>query len=729
MPFPNLPIKSEYRTLHDNIIQEFYLPALEKSVSYRRSVGFFSSSALVELSQGICGLAKNGGKIELVASPCLSAEDEKAIRAGYENRARIIENALLRSLNSVGENHFEKERLNLLATLIEKGVLDIKIAFTENGTSVGIYHEKLGLLEDSDGNKIAFTGSMNETEYALRKNYEAVDVFCSWKGDGENERVLKKEEAFAKIWGNFDESLKVQPFPAVNKAILEKYKWGPADFDLDKKEFKEDKASVQSDFQFKVNNPSWLDLRPYQKEAIAQWEKKNFVGIYDLATGTGKTLTALASLTLLYHKLNGEFCSIILCPYIHLVMQWVEDIEKFGIKPIIAFGTSPQEDWKEKLKKAVERQKHQSGEKCFFCLVSSISTFKSKYVQKKISEIKKPVLLIADEAHNLGSQNSLKYLDEKRYEYRLALSATLERHFDKLGTKGLFEFFGEKCIEYGLENAIKDGYLTPYKYYPIVTALNFEERRKYCDLSEDIRREVREDASGAIDFTEKGKKLLIQRARIVAGAASKKNALIRAIEPYAKSNNILIYCGATKVYKDEDDSDSNMDSIRQIEEIVSTLHETYKMKISRFTAEKKSEERETIIDNFKQGKIQAIAAIKCLDEGVNIPSIETAFILASSTNSKEYIQRRGRVLRLSEGKKEAEIFDFVCLPDELTTLHNKTLAELEDFKSLVKNEISRLHEFARLSKNPQEGENLAFELENLFQISKNVNIKEIVYDF
>ena len=241
MIFPNLSIKQEYRSPQDNIIKDFYIRVLENAVSYRRSVGFFSSSALVEISKGICELAKKGGKIELVASPYLSAEDEEAIRKGYESRAKIIENALLRGLKTEPENFFEKERLNLLANLVESGVLNIKIAFTENGSSVGMYHEKLGLVEDSGGNKIAFSGSMNESDNAFTKNYETVDVFCSWKSTDEKARVIQKETAFAAIWGNFDEKLKVLHFPSIDKAILEKYKRGTADFELDKKEFSKDR--------------------------------------------------------------------------------------------------------------------------------------------------------------------------------------------------------------------------------------------------------------------------------------------------------------------------------------------------------------------------------------------------------------------------------------------------------------------------------------------------------
>lgn len=363
--FNELQIKSEYRSPQDNIVQDFYIPVLENAVSYRRSVGFFSSSALVEISKGICELAKKGGKIELVASPYISAEDEEAIRLGYENRAKIIENALLRGLKTESENFFEKERLNLLANLIEQGVLNIKIAFTENGNSVGIYHEKLGLVEDSGGNKIAFSGSMNESENAFTKNYETVDVFCSWKSEDEKQRVLQKEKAFAAIWGNYDEKLKVLHFPSIDKAILEKYKRGKSDFDLDKKEFlKNEDVSFDITHNNKttetlvvadsgnVKSLNFFDFhgvktpRPHQIMAIENFKQNNFQSLFAMATGTGKTLTSLFAANELSR--NVDLSSIlIIVPLKDLVDQWQKDIENCFIGSIIPIRSGI--EWKEKL--------------------------------------------------------------------------------------------------------------------------------------------------------------------------------------------------------------------------------------------------------------------------------------------------------------------------------------------------------------------------------------------
>ena len=188
----SLVLKKEYRSLEDNVVQEFYIPTLYRANSYKRAVGFFSSSALIEISKGICQLVKNGGKIQLVASPYLSKEDVEAIRKGYETRQQVIENALLRDLDDEHLDYYSSERLNFLANLIANSILDIKIAVTETQQTVGMYHEKMGIIEDDKGNCIAFSGSMNESSTALSINYETIDVFCSWNGFDEEKRVELK---------------------------------------------------------------------------------------------------------------------------------------------------------------------------------------------------------------------------------------------------------------------------------------------------------------------------------------------------------------------------------------------------------------------------------------------------------------------------------------------------------------------------------------------------------
>ncbi|MFR3389855.1 MAG: helicase-related protein [[Clostridium] scindens] len=305
----------------------------------------------------------------------------------------------------------------------------------------------------------------------------------------------------------------------------------------------------------------------------------------------------------------------------------------------------------------------------FFCFICTNATFANPYVQEQISKIKSPVLLVVDEAHNFGARSYAKLLDE-RFTYRLALSATLERHRDEEGTELLYNFFGKKCIEYSLERAIAEDKLTRYMYYPILVYLNDEELPAYEQLSYEMSKCLIKDKNGRYKLNKHGEILALKRARIIAGAQEKLQALKEAIEPYAKDNNMLIYCGSTNVIDERDDKlDVDESEIRQIEAVTNILGNELGMEVAKFTSQENIETRAMIKEQFQRGdRLQAIVAIKCLDEGVNIPGIRTAFILASTTNPKEYIQRRGRVLRKAKNKDIAEIYDFVTLPRPLDTV-------------------------------------------------------------
>ena len=212
MSFRDIEIKTEYRSGESDVIKDFYVPVLAQARKYKRAVGFFSSTALVQIARGIAELVANGGKIELIASPRLSEEDIDAIQRGYEERDKIITEAIMRAFVEP-KTYFESERLNLLATLIAEGKLDIKIAFTEGHNQLGIYHEKMGLMYDDENNVIAFSGSTNETENAFIANYEVMDVFCSWQSDFEEKKVIEKELAFHLLWTNADTKVSIVDFP------------------------------------------------------------------------------------------------------------------------------------------------------------------------------------------------------------------------------------------------------------------------------------------------------------------------------------------------------------------------------------------------------------------------------------------------------------------------------------------------------------------------------------
>lgn len=687
MALSDLYIAKEYRNLKCDVINDFYVPILSNAVMYKRAVGFFNSAALYEMAIGLRHLVEKQGKMELIVSPRLTEEDIQSIHLGYKTREEVIERALLRDFYEP-KNKTEFRKLNLLANLIAEGVLDIKVAFKINANSAGIFHEKIGIVIDSEGNKVAFTGSMNETYSGLLQNYESIDVFCSWR-DEDYDRVNIKENAFDNLWENLDTAMEVIPFPKVAIERLNSYKVEKTDIILD--------AASRDEVEDKVeffHIPSSIHLHKYQDDAIETWLSKNGRGIFDMATGTGKTYTALGALSKLSAKLQNHLAVLIICPYQHLVEQWVDEIKVFGVKPLICYSRY---NWKKQLKDTIEDYK--MGIINNFCVITTNSTFVTPSMQNEIAKMDGDFCLVVDEAHNFGAKKQLACMSEK-FNYRLALSATINRHHDEYGTQRLFDYFGDKCIEYTLKQAINENKLTPYYYYPVLVPFTEDELHEYCEITDKVANILKKVPHGD-DLPQSAERLLIKRARIIAGAKEKVNALNEVIQKYKDKKHLLVYCGATKVeseYLSNDDIDSTEQ--RQIDEVTSLLGNTLHMKVTQFTSAEDSKRRELIKNEFSKGEIQALVAIKCLDEGMNIPGIETAFILASSTNPKEYIQRRGRVLRKAQGKTYATIYDFVTLPRPLDEYSYPSSVQAE--LSLVKREVERMRDFQELSENPSD---------------------------
>lgn len=723
MSFQDIELKPEYRSRLDNVIRDFYIPVLKQAVGYKRAVGYFSSSALLSLTAGICGLIDNGGSIQLIASPRLSSEDIEAINDGIRRRDDVIKEALLRELREP-KGKFEETRLNLLSNLIAAGRLEIKIAFLEDDNTIGMFHEKLGLMYDSEGNIIAFSGSMNESANAFTTNYEAIDVFASWTQDAD--RVYIKQSAFNAMWEDYEPSIKVMDFPEVNEEILRRYKVNDRiDTSLDEESSKDELVPVDDPVvQTGPIVPAHVHMRQYQMDAIEEWVKHNYVGIFDMATGTGKTYTALAAVARLFSDMNHNLAVLIICPYQHLVEQWKEDIVAFGMKPIVCYSASSQKNWRERLKTAVTS--FNLGVQDHFCMVSTNATFSIDYVQDLVTKLRGNVVLVVDEAHNFGAENLSKTL-LPHIPFRLALSATIDRHGDPEGTQKLYDYFGEKCIEYSLKDAIDNDMLTPYYYHPIPVSLNEEELSNYLDLTAKIRKNIHADKDGKIKLSEYAKMLLIKRARIVAGASEKISTLLRLMKDYKDDNKILVYCGATTMHDvDYQEGKPPIDEARQIDIVAGMLGNDLGMRVTKFTSEENADERERIKADFAEGThLQSLVAIRCLDEGVNIPSIRTAFIMASSTNPKEYVQRRGRVLRKFPGKNHAVIFDFITLPIPLDQVGDYDAEIIDSVKSLAKREIIRMKDFAAIAENPFDSDSLISEIQRSYDIESDTITEEV----
>lgn len=715
MGLKNVSIKNEYRSLIDDVVKDFYIPLLKEAVLYQRAVGFFSSSALVLISKGIEGLVQNGGKIQIIASPKLTVSDIEEIKKGYEVR-QVIENALIRELEPP-DNQIELERLSFIARLVADGVLDIKIAFLTEKNEIAMYHEKMGLITDSDGNTVAFSGSMNESENAFKRNYESFDTFCSWSSD--SERVYRKQMAYKAIWEDYEPGVETLEFPIAVKKRL--YEYNP-DLRKGNEIFFDDNVEAMSSVELEddfIYLPADFKIREYQKKAIENWDKMNFCGIYDMATGTGKTLTALASIEYLFRKNNNRLAIIIVCPYQHLVEQWVEDIVRFGIRPITGYSASSQKKWKKNLEQAV--RSFNLGVSDTFSFITTNASFVTKKVQEQITQLNKDALFIVDEAHNIGAASYRRFLPND-IKFRLALSATIDRHNDNEGTVALASYFGEKCIEYSLKEAIENRMLTRYFYHPVLTYLDEDELEDYLELTYQLATAITKKG-GRMVLSEYAKQLLIKRSRVVAGTRGKLPALKKQITPFKNDKHLLVYCGAANI-KEVDAEDISFGT-KQIDLVTDLLGNELDMRVGRFTSQESAQERSQIRTAFAEGEmLQALVAIKCLDEGVNIPSIKTAFILASSTNPKEYIQRRGRVLRKFPGKDFAVIYDFITLPFPVDSLDFQNQEVINSTKGLVKREIVRMLDFAEIAENPSETYDLVYDLKHGFGVTEDDFKKE-----
>ncbi len=546
-----------------------------------------------------------------------------------------------------------------------------------------------------------------------------MDVYSTLKG--EHERVDEKNIDFDKMWNNVTNKLQVVDIPeAITKELFDVY------YEADKVKVEEDIIREEM-IKPKEVHPclTFNKLRDYQKEAIENWEKTGYSGIFDMATGTGKTYTAIGAATRLYEKLDGELSVIIICPYTHLVEQWAEDLIQYGFDPIIGYGESNDKHWKEKLDSKSLLFSMGSKNDKFFCFITTNASFKKDYVQKPIKRIEnKNVLFIADEAHNLGANDILNKLNHN-IKYRLALSATFERHNDELGTSNILNYFNNNyCIHYDLKKAIEKDMLTEFNYHPIVTSLTEDELYDYSQLTQELKRYLRKDKNGKLKLRDEAKFLLLKRAKLVAASTEKLELLLSLIHnQYKKENgiyNTLIYCGATTINDPGyDEFKADADDEKQINIVKKMIKDMFKkenieLNIARFTSLEDNKMRSLIKEQFSSKEINIVTAIKCLDEGVNIPAIKTAYILASSTNPREYVQRRGRVLRKFPGKQYAEIYDFITLPRPLSEAANINREALSSDIGLIKRELARITDFADTASNYTEIYDIMEEIKDVY---------------
>ncbi|MEG3439361.1 DEAD/DEAH box helicase family protein [Pannus brasiliensis CCIBt3594] len=657
MNLQTINLLEEYRSDRHDLIEDFYLPCLARSTLYCRAVGYFSSSSMVAVARGLTALIRGGGKMRLIASPHLSAEDIEAIATGLKQREEIVTNSLLLVL----ETEFEEiagDRFACLAWLLGQGVLEIKLAIPKNIRNFGLYHEKLGLFADADGNSIAFTGSANESYSSLIDNFECIDVFRSWEA-GEKQRAERKAENFDRLWHNKTENLDIIDFPeAAERSLLRFRPSSPPTEPRKPGRVKE----AKSDYNFA--SPLKVNPKPRQIEAVNAWIAANYRGILAMATGSGKTITALAAAS----RIKNLELIVIGAPTREIVTQWIKELtyRTTYAFPVEAIGESRR--WRELLFRKLRLINHNvlSSGRLPAIVVGTYGELTKAPIAGLIEDaggLPRESLLIADEVHATGSGIFRRILRED-FPYRLGLSATPLRAYDEEGTETVLDYFGGIVYEFGLEEAIKAGILCEYDYYVYVTSLDESEHDRFRQLTAKIRRGfAREDGE-----RERINQLLIQRARIIKAAGSKLEVIDRIVRDHTLQQ-ALIYCA----------------DIPQATAISSRLARRG-LRVARYSS--LESDRSELLDRLALGHLDALVAVKCLDEGVDIPAVSQGIILASDASPRQFIQRRGRILRAATNKEKATLIDVLVVPPVL-----------DGQVKLIESEIQRVIEFARSAKN------------------------------
>lgn len=704
-----LSYKGVYKSDMDHILEDFYFPTLSVATRYDRAVGFFSASTISYAAQALSVFVKHGGQIRLILGAFSDHGDLEAVKQGYREKGNIAEKIggeFLSMISNVSDELFQN-RLETLSWLVAHGRLDVKIALRERG----MYHDKVGIITDEVGDRVVFSGSANESTHALlpTHNYESINVFRTWVQE-HAEFYNPHIESFERLWKDESHGTVVIDIPtAVRDKLISVAR--SLDYTPDPEieaaiaaRILSRTGSAASTTSGKPHEPTAINgqpfkMRDHQIAALRAWMAHDFQGTFDLATGAGKTITAIHATVKLSEKIDGLAC-VIAAPYQNLADQWVEILSTFNIYPVKCYISRTQ--WEDKLRNMVHELA--MGSRSFGAIVVVNRTLKSPEFQECLSKINGGRLLwIGDECHHHTSKAYEGFLPEHA-RFRIGLSATPQHYLDEERNERLNEFYGDIVSRYTLRQAIEDKVLTPYVYYPHLVEFTEDEAEEFVDLSEQIGRIMARQNGEASEMSAQLTGLLMRRARLVGSAANKLPMLQAVLVGKQPTQHTLFYCGdgSVETNEGEDDSGEVIEQGKRQVEAVSTMLHRMSWDVSRFTSRESRKDRDNILENFRLGLIDAMVAIRCLDEGIDVPACSTAYILASSRDPRQFVQRRGRILRRSPGKERALIHDFiVVLPQDFDT-------ESEYAKRLIKSELVRVAEFSSLSDNRSQAyENLA----------------------
>ena len=700
--------------------RDFFTLALSNSISFDIGLGFFSTASFNVLSIGFAKFISNGGTMRLYINQYLSEEDYAAISVSQTEsfEKSILEDfEKMKSVLSKRDEHF----FNCLSYLISNKRIVIKVIIPKSG---GIAHQKIGVFTDSEGNKVAFNGSTNFSASAIMsRNIEATSCLCSWEGCSKH--VYDTERIFNQYFEGNIPDVTVIEASKLEESIVKSFP--PKDMQelLENEKEYINNVKKTSDGYFNPEATQYDPLLPhfpystgprqYQVEAYNSWVSHNFKGIFAMATGTGKTITSLNCVLQEYQKTN-KYTALILVPTNDLVEQWIEEVHKFNFSEV--FVVNKDSKWKEGL--TCIKNDLKWGIEHDFVIISTYKSFTNPIFLSLFQEMSNSnTIIIADEAHNVGSTNVRVAFHSLSVQKRIALSATPSRAYDENGTKAIEDFFDDVppyCYSFSMERAIQEGYLMEYLYYPRIVYLDKEEMKRYAQITKQLLKYY-DSRSKSFQTCSEVEELLMKRKRIIHKAKDKYEKFGSIIDELVSVNKYR-YCF---VYAPEGKDYSSEDQGRILQHLRDIVSKKYPWIDTNSFVGGDSDKKDKL-RAFAEGKLDMLFAMKCLDEGVDVPRAEVGIFTSSTGNPRQFIQRRGRLLRKHKDKTFASIYDLIVVPD---FRNNTDLSTFEMEKSLVKNELTRVAYFASLASNYYEATEILEEITKYYKFEISALIESL----
>lgn len=704
-----------YSTKREHKPTAFFNTALSNSSHLDLGLGYFSSAVFNVLASGFAHFIKNGGIMRMYINPNLSEEDYELLKNhdidAFKNRLLESYDQLFSILSKRNELFFK-----CLSYLIRQKRIEIRIVVLNEG---GIAHEKFGVFTDSYGDEVAFNGSMNLTAAGLTRNIESIDCICSWHNNENKKRIEGYHHDFNNIWNGRNKDVTIVESDEFCNMIVTKYPQENVDALI------KEEAEVIAELKTEERNnllkephfpPKFPGAFPYQVDAYKAWCKNGKKGIFAMATGTGKTITSL-NCALEEYMDDGFYRLVILVPSLALVEQWADEATSFHFGNIIMVS-SENALWRTKLMDVVGRIER--GKDVNYTIITTYQSFVGVDFQQILPRISSGAILIADEAHNIGSESVRNAFRNLKIDRRIALSATPQRVYDEEGTKEIESFFNDTypyTYSFSMRKAIKMERLMPYYYHPRIAYLEEDEMQKYTFYTRQLL-QLYNDKTGRFSDPERAHTLLMQRKNILHKARNKMmvfNGILNSIGE-DKLKYCFVYSAAGKRSSWQEADDENIDN-EIISQMLAITKETFpRIRCNTYTSKDSKVSRRQKLEAFAAGQLDILFAKNCLDEGVDVPRAEYGIFTSSTGNPRQFIQRRGRLIRRHKDKRFAYIYDIVVSPNFWSPNYDRKCWNME--KNLVEGEMRRVANFASLASNYYTGAMSALqELLDFYEIS------------